>query len=71
MAKSRQYRARVNVVVASAVQIQITEVNFGGYYGGGVPPWWPTTQIGTAFLRTVEVYGGSDSPDQVNGIAYS
>ena len=27
-------------VVATAVRITVSEVNFGGYYGGGIPPWW-------------------------------
>ena len=31
---------------ASAVRITVSEVNFGGYYGGGVPPWWAPSLIG-------------------------
>jgi hypothetical protein len=54
-------------VQASAIRLQITEVNFGGYYGGGIPPWWSPTQIAPAFLRTIEVYGGTDTPAQVAG----
>ena len=27
-------------VAATAVRITVSEVDFGGYYGGGVPPWW-------------------------------
>ena len=27
-------------VAATAVRITVSEVDFGGYYGGGIPPWW-------------------------------
>src|ERR1035438_2911321 len=55
------------LVVANAVKISVTEVNFGGYYGGGIPPWWTPGQVGTAFIHALQVYGGSASADQVNG----
>ncbi len=54
-------------IVASAVRISVSEVNFGGYDGGGIPPWWSPTQTGTAFLHALQVYAGNGSVDQVVG----
>jgi hypothetical protein len=56
-------------VSASGIRINISEVNFGGYYGGGIPPWWPATQIAPAFLHTFEAYAGTGGPDVVGGSA--
>jgi hypothetical protein len=52
-----------------AVRIDVTVVNFGGYYGGGIPPWWLPNDPGTAFLHAVEVYAGTDQPAQLEGRA--
>ena len=55
-------------VMASAIRITITEVNVGGYDGGGLPSWWSaSTGITTAYLNSFEVYGGSADPTTVNG----
>jgi len=54
-------------VAASAIRITISEVNFGGYYGGGIPPWWPATQIAPAFLHTFEAYAGTGGPGAADG----
>jgi hypothetical protein len=54
-------------VAASAIRINVSEVDFGGYYGGGIPPWWSATQIAPAFLHTIEAYAGTGGPDAVSG----
>ena len=54
-------------VLATAVKISVTEVDFGGYYGGGIPPWWTPTEDGNAFLHALQVYAGTSSVDQVDG----
>ncbi len=54
-------------VLASAVKISVTEVDFGGYYGGGIPPWWSPTQDGNAFLHALQAYAGTNSVAQVEG----
>jgi hypothetical protein len=55
-------------VVASAVRITVSEVNFGGYYGGAIPPFWTSGfGIGTAELHALQVYGGTGSVSQVDG----
>ena len=33
-----------------AVRVSVTELDYGGYYGGGIPPWWAPTQ-GSRRLR--------------------
>ncbi|MBF6555710.1 MAG: discoidin domain-containing protein [Acidimicrobiales bacterium] len=58
-----------NAVTATAVRISVSEVNFGGYYGGGVPPWWSPTQPAGAFLHALQVYGGTGTTSQVSGSA--
>jgi len=65
--RNHEMQLAFDPVVASAVKISITEVDFGGYYGGGIPPWWTPGQIGTAFIHALQVYGGSAAADQVNG----
>ena len=67
-----QYRAHEEQVVfdpvtATGVRIAVSEINFGGYYGGGIPPWWPSSDNGVAFVHALQVYGGSDLPPQVAG----
>jgi hypothetical protein len=52
---------------ARAVRITVSKVNFGGYYGGGIPPFWPAGMAGTGFLHAIEVYQGTSTPAQVNG----
>jgi hypothetical protein len=54
-------------VLATAVQISVTEVDYGGYYGGGIPPWWSPTDEGNAFLHALQVYAGTSTVDQVDG----
>ena len=65
--RNHEMQLAFDPVAASAVQITVSEVNFGGYYGGGVPPWWPPTQIATAFLHAIQVYAGTGTPAQVDG----
>ncbi len=52
---------------ATGVRISVSEVDFGGYYGGGIPPWWSSTTPAQAFIHTVQVYAGTSSPAQVAG----
>ncbi len=52
---------------ASGIRLSISQVNFGGYYGGGVPPWWTPTQTSPAFLHSVMVYSGNGGPSAVAG----
>ena len=52
---------------ATGVRVSVSEVNFGGYYGGGIPPWWSSTSPAQAFLHTVQVYAGTGTPAQVAG----
>jgi hypothetical protein len=52
---------------AEAVRITVTAVDFGGYYGGGVPPFWSASDPGYAFIHAVEVYGGQAAPRQAAG----
>ncbi len=56
-------------VVATGIRINVSEVDFGGYYGGGIPPWWSPTQVAPAFLHTIEAYSGSGGPAVVAGTA--
>jgi hypothetical protein len=54
-------------VAVAALRIDVTEVNYSGYYGGGIPPWWPPTLNGEAFLHAVQAYAGSGGPTVVAG----
>ncbi|MDE3206507.1 MAG: discoidin domain-containing protein [Acidobacteriota bacterium] len=54
-------------VRAMAVRVTVTAVNFGGYYGGGIPPWWGAGSPQGAFLHAVEVYSGTSSPAEDQG----
>jgi hypothetical protein len=54
-------------LVATALRINVTEVNFGGYYGGGIPPWWSQGQTSQAFVHAIQAYTGSGGPSVVNG----
>ncbi len=54
-------------LVATALKVSISEIDFGGYFGGGIPPFWPVTWNNTAFIHTVEAYGGSGGPSVVDG----
>ena len=47
---------------ATGVRVSVSEVNFGGYYGGGIPPWWSSASPAQAFLHTVQVYAGNRHP---------
>ena len=67
-----QYRDHVlqftfQPVVATAVRINVSEVDVGGYYGGGLPPFWTSGQPIPAFLHALEVYAGTGGPPVVNG----
>jgi hypothetical protein len=52
---------------ARAVRIEVSVVNFGGYYGGGIPPFWSPSDPGLAFVHAVEVYAGGDAPATADG----
>jgi len=54
-------------LVATALRVTTTEVDFGGYYGGGIPPWWTPGQTAPAFIHTIEAYSGSGGPSVVDG----
>ena len=54
-------------LVATALRVNVSEVNFGGYYGGGIPPWWTTGQSANAFIHAIQAYSGSGGPSVVNG----
>ncbi len=54
-------------VEAAAVRITVTEVNFGGYYGGGIPPFESSSDAAPAFLHSFEVYAGTSPPGVVAG----
>jgi hypothetical protein len=54
-------------LVATALRINVTEINFGGYYGGGIPPWWSQGQTSQAFVHAIQAYTGSGGPSVVNG----
>ena len=56
-------------LVATQLKISVSEVNFGGYYGGGIPPWWSPTDPGTAFIHAIQAYSGSGGPAVVDGTA--
>ena len=69
--RAHEQLVAIGPVQATAVRITVSEVNFGGYYGGGIPPWWSPTLPATAFLHALQVYAGSDTPGQVNGSSLS
>ncbi len=52
---------------ATGIRISVAEVNFGGYYGGGIPPWWSPTQTSPAFLHSVMAFAGTGGPSAVTG----
>ncbi|HEX7443025.1 MAG TPA: discoidin domain-containing protein, partial [Acidimicrobiales bacterium] len=54
-------------VAATALRIDVAEVNFGGYYGGGIPPFWAPNQAASAFLHAVQAYAGTGGPSVVGG----
>jgi len=54
-------------VIATALRIDVAEVNFGGYYGGGIPPFWAPNQAASAFLHSVQAYAGTGGPSVVDG----
>jgi len=56
-------------VEATAVKITVETVNFGGYYGGAIPPWWPSTSPAVAFLHAVEVFAGTGGPALAEGLS--
>ena len=54
-------------VAVTALRINVGEVNFGGYYGGGIPPFWSPSVPGSAFLHSLQAYAGSGGPTLVDG----
>ena len=54
-------------VVATALRIDVSEVDFGGYDGGGIPPFWSPSVAGSAFLHSLQAYAGSGGPSVVDG----
>ena len=58
--RTHELQLAFDPVMATAVRITVSEVNFGGYYGGGIPPWWTHGYgIATAFLHAIQVYAGT------------
>jgi hypothetical protein len=51
----------------TAVKVTVSEVNYGGYYGGAIPPFWPETLQAPAFIHAIEIYSGTATPPQVRG----
>ncbi len=69
---SGQYRDHVLQLAFSpeqalAVRITVKQINYGGYYGGGIPPFWSPTQPGAASLHVIEIYRGSSGPSTIDG----
>ena len=56
-------------LVATQLKISVSEVNFGGYYGGGIPPWWSASTPAPAFIHAIQAYAGSGGPAVVDGSA--
>jgi len=54
---------------AVALRIAVSKVNYGGYYGGGIPPFWAADDPATAVLHAIEIYAGKASPARVRGDA--
>jgi len=54
-------------LVASALRISVSEIDYGGYYGGGIPPWWSAGTGAGAFVHAIEAYAGSGGPSVVDG----
>ncbi len=54
-------------VEVGALRVSVDEVDYGGYYGGGIPPWWSPTQPADAFLHSLEAYAGTGGPPVVDG----
>ncbi len=67
--RTHQLLVAFSPVQATAVRITVSEIDFGGYFGGGVPPWWSSSTPGVAFLHALEVFGGSATTTQVDGSA--
>ena len=57
----------VDPVQVSALRVTVSEINYGGYYGGGIPPFWPVTQSAAAFVHALQAYAGSGGPSVVDG----
>lgn len=50
----------------TAVRVTVSEVNYGGYYGGAIPVFWPAGDWEGAFLHSVQIYGGTAAPSAVS-----
>jgi len=67
-----QYRYHVEEVLFApervlAVKVSVSVVNYGGYYGGVIPPFWPATLQAPAIIHAIEIYTGPAPPAQVRG----
>ncbi|HEY4928555.1 MAG TPA: discoidin domain-containing protein [Acidimicrobiales bacterium] len=54
-------------VAASALRIDVSEVDAGGYFGGGIPPFWSPGQAVPAFLHSLQAYAGTGGPSVAGG----
>lgn len=54
-------------VVTRSIRIAITEADYGGYAGGGVPSFWPIGQAASPLVHSVQIYSGSLSPKIAKG----
>ncbi len=65
--RDHQLQFAFDPVSVSALRVSVTELDYGGYYGGGIPPFWPTTQSAAAFVHALEAYAGPGGPTVVDG----
>jgi hypothetical protein len=65
--RNHELQLAIPPTVATGVRVNVSEVNFGGYYGGGIPPWWNPTETESAFLHALQVYAGTSPVSVVDG----
>ncbi len=65
--RSHELEIDLAPTAATGVRVAVSEVNFGGYYGGGIPPWWNPADTEPAFLHALQVYAGTAPVSQLQG----
>ena len=65
--RDHEVQFAVDPTEVSALRVNVSEVNFGGYYGGGIPPFWSPTQQAPAFVHALQAYAGTGGPSAVDG----
>ena len=48
---------------AQAVRISVEDANYGGYAGGGIPSFWPSSDTLAMQIHAIEVYAASSASD--------